>query len=106
MVPANEALNFIMEIIIGNGFQVDVEIGGYFTKMVSQYGPRWLHMAPKEDKMAPKEDKEGFQTQEFEVFSGRCIIRTPRGSPILTEVARAVSVMLHRGIVGATLVPL
>ena len=35
VISANEALNFIMVIIIKNGFQVDVEIGGYFTKMIS-----------------------------------------------------------------------
>ena len=44
MIPANEALNFIMVIIIKKGFQVDVEIGGYLRKMVSHtapYGPIW-----------------------------------------------------------------
>ena len=39
MIPANEALNFIMVIIIENGFQVDVEIGRYLRKMVSHTAP-------------------------------------------------------------------
>ena len=44
MIPANEALNFIrvIIIIIQDGFQVDVEIGGYSPKMIShpaQNGP-------------------------------------------------------------------
>ena len=42
MIPANEALNFIMVIIIiiiKNGFQVDVEIGRYLRKMVSHTAP-------------------------------------------------------------------
>ena len=40
MIPANEALNFIMVIIIiKNGFQVDVEIGGYLRKMISHPTP-------------------------------------------------------------------
>jgi len=39
MILANEALNFIMEIIIKNGFQVDVEIGRYLRKMVTHTAP-------------------------------------------------------------------
>ena len=39
MIPANEILNFIMVIIIENGFQVDVEIGKYLRKMVSHTAP-------------------------------------------------------------------
>jgi len=35
MISANEALNSIMVIIIKDGFQVDVEIGGYFMKIIS-----------------------------------------------------------------------
>ena len=38
---ANEALKFIMVIIIENGFQVDVEIGGYLRKMISHTAPEW-----------------------------------------------------------------
>ena len=44
MIPANEALNFIMVIIIiiiENGFQVDVEIGRYLREMVSHPAPEW-----------------------------------------------------------------
>ena len=39
VIPANEALNFIMVILIKNGFQVDVEIGRYLRKMVSHTAP-------------------------------------------------------------------
>ena len=42
MISANEALNFIMVIIIKDGFQVDVEIGPQMAKMIShlaQNGP-------------------------------------------------------------------
>ena len=55
MIPANEALKFIMVIIIKNGFQVDVEIGRYLRKMVSHTAPEGPHMAPKEDPIGSKE---------------------------------------------------
>ena len=55
MIPANEALNFIMVIIIKNGFQVDVEIGGYLRKMVSHTAPD----GPKKRSYKPKMHFEG-----------------------------------------------
>ena len=39
VISANEALNSIMVIIIKNGFQVGVEIGGYLRKMISHPAP-------------------------------------------------------------------
>ena len=39
MLPANEAPNLIMVIIIKNGFQVDVKIGRYLRKMDSHTAP-------------------------------------------------------------------
>ena len=55
MIPANEALNFIMVIIIKNGFQVDVEIGGYFTKMISHPAPEGPYRPQKRTYIGPKE---------------------------------------------------
>ena len=54
VISANEALNFIMVIIIQDGFQVDVEIGGYFTKMISHPAQKGPHRPQKRTLYAQK----------------------------------------------------
>ena len=53
MILANEALNFIMVIILKNGFQVDVEIGRYLPKMVSHPAPDGPYRLQKRMDTAP-----------------------------------------------------
>ena len=53
MVPANEALNFIMVIIIKNGFQVRIIKNSIYRKRF-RIQPQMAPMAQKEDRNGPK----------------------------------------------------